>query len=529
MKTSRILFITILFFLLSCARVVAPTGGPEDTDGPEITGVTPSYGQCDVIPNEITFSFSEKISQDEGAVQIYPCPGEIVTGSDYIRVYPDSSATVVVVTVSGDLRDRRGNPAGYSSTFVWNTSGMENFGTLNAQVTRSGGGEVTETSRCDLFLLPDTASRLTTVFPDSTDTILAEWLTPGEYLVHCYEDNDRSLSWDMEREPGVLERFILEASDTASITLNLSITDSIGPSISAVTVIDGWHLNISWNEQISDNGWETGSVLIAGPDGSPLEVLGFESYAGRSSTGRTTVYTRQMSDTLYTVAVEGIQDLSGNPSLPDTLEIWGVDSLPVNIMSIKSAYPEDGAVEVPPSGPFTILFSDWVYLEDLEPLYSVTQVSDSTPVAGTLSRIAPGAFSFVPERELLGGVQYRIDVDSGLVSLQGDTLSGRSWTFIPAWSERPGSISGYISGTGAATVVIVVSPAGSDGETVTELFTPGEYTVTDLPGGRYTAACFVDWNGDKIWNPGEPYGAWPGVVEVLPGIDTGNVNIQVVP
>lgn len=125
--------------------------------------------------------------------------------------------------------------------------------------------------------------------------------------------------------------------------------------------------------------------------------------------------------------------------------------------------------------------------------------------------------------------QYRIDLNSGYVSLQGDSLKGESWTFTPAWSQRPGSVSGTVSGTGAAVVTMVVAPAGSDGEIQTAVFAPGAYSFAEVPGGRYTVSVFVDGNSDSTWNPGEPYGAWPGVVEVFPGIETEGINIQVVP
>jgi hypothetical protein len=93
----------------------------------------------------------------------------------------------------------------------------------------------------------------------------------------------------------------------------------------------------------------------------------------------------------------------------------------------------------------------------------------------------------------------------------------------------PGSISGRITGISAQVVTLVASSAGGGENRITGEFAPGEYHLEGLPGGRYTAACFVDWNTNGIWDPGEPYGAWPGVVEVFPGIETGNLDIQVIP
>jgi hypothetical protein len=131
--------------------------------------------------------------------------------------------------------------------------------------------------------------------------------------------------------------------------------------------------------------------------------------------------------------------------------------------------------------------------------------------------------------ELLGERQYRIDLDSGLVSLQGDTLAGRSWTFRPAWSDMPGSISGVIRGISAGPVTLVAASAGGGDGSHIGLVSPGGYELEDIPGGRYTVSCFLDRNENGVWDPGEPYGAWPGVVEVFPGMDSSGTDIQVVP
>lgn len=515
--------------LLSCARVVAPSGGPEDKEAPQVVSISPEPGFVDSIPALIRIEYSEKILADENSFQIYPGADDVTVNSRGVEIKPGFTAGVIAVTVPGDIRDRRGNSSGTPLTVVWNTVPENDFSAVRVRVSRTGGGSVSETSRCDMYLLPDTSTVLLTGYPDSTDSFVTGWLPYGEYLLYCYEDNDRSLSWDMLREPGALREVTLTAGDTVSVDLSMTIADSIGPAISAVTVMDGWHLEILWNEQVSDSNLDPGSITIMAPDSSFLEIFGLGSAAGRSSTGRSTVYTDRMADTMYTVAVEGILDLSGNPSLPDTLEVWGTDSLPSSVLSIRSSYPEDGGNDIPPGGPFSLSFSDWIPLSDLDSLYSVTLVSDSSEVSGTLTRLSPLAFAFHPEFELLGQRQYRVDLDSGLVSLQGDTLAGRSWTFTPAWSDKPGEISGRITGTGASAVTLLVSSAGGESGTMTGTFAPGDYTIADIPGGRYTAACFVDWNSNEIWDPGEPYGAWPGVVEVFPGIETTDINIQVVP
>jgi hypothetical protein len=519
-----------LFFITACARIVSPSGGPEDTIAPEVIEIIPPPGFVEEIPEEIIFIFSENIQGDELLIDLFPgTGGEVQIEGKRISVFTGSSDGVFMVTVPPEFEDRRGNKTGFALSYVWNSVPADSFAVLSASVLRDGGGIVTSGARCEFFLLPDSVEPVRSHFPDSLGNFTAGWLSEGDYRIICFEDDDRSRSWDPAREAGTSQDLMLAAGDSLYITMTMTITDSIGPVISEVKALDRWHLEIAWNEQVTVNIATPCSISITDPDGRQIEILGISAFSGRSTTGKLTVFTEEISDTMYSISIQGITDLAGNPSLPDSLDFWGTDSLPLTPFAVKSAYPADGSVDVPASGPFYISFTDWVSIDALETLYSVTRVADSIAVPGELVRTSPVAFSFTPFTELLGQRQYRADLSAGLISLQGDTLDAESWTFIPAWSSNPGFISGIISGTEANSVTVVVSPAGSAGETKKFDFAPGAYICSGIAGGRYTVSVFRDTNSDGIWNPGEPYGAWPGVVEVFPGIETENTNIQVVP
>jgi len=520
----------LILISAACARVVSPSGGPVDKTAPEVLEIIPAPGFVLEMPQEITFVFSENIGANTQLVDIFPVTdSEVQMNGKSISIIAPAVCEVLMVTISGELEDRRGNRIGFPLSYVWNSVPSDSFAVVSASILRDGGGVVTSGARCDFFLLPDSAKPALSQYPDSLGNFTAGWLQEGDYRIVCYEDDDRSRSWDPDREAGTERNFMLAAGDSLQITMTMTITDSIGPVISEVKALDRWHLEIYWNEQVTVSSAIPYSVIILGPDSLAVEVLGVSPFAGRSTAGRLTVFTEELSDTLYSMKVQGITDLAGNPSLPDSLDFWGTDSLPPAPLAVQSAYPADGSTEVPASGPFFISFTDWVGDGALDTLYTVTRVADSVSVSGDLVRTSPVAFSFTPDVELLGQRQYRVDLAPGAVSLQGDTLGGQSWTFIPSWSSSPGFISGTITGTGASVVTVVVSPAGSAGEIKNSDFAPGIYSFPGIAGGRYTVSAFVDWNSDGIWNPGESYGAWPGVVEVFPGIETENINIQVVP
>ncbi len=530
MRKPLITFLVSLLILISCAKVVAPSGGPVDDTPPEVTEVFPQQGFVEETPSEITIYFSEKIRASESDIQLYPESGGIavIKGNEaHITIGVESA--IVLVNLSSTLEDMRGNKIVNPETFVWNSIPEDSFASVSVSLLRDGGGIVTANARCDFFLLPDTVSPAISHYPDTLGVIDAGWLSPGDYMVLGYEDFDQSRTWDPEREPGTASEISLASGDYAEFAMTMTIIDSIGPRISELLVTDGWHLEVIWNEQIGADFDDSELVSITGPDSLPVNIYSIGTSSGRSTNGRMTVYTEQMADTMYTITVRGITDLAGNPSLPDTIEFWGTDSLPASKLSVQYAFPIDGGIDIPPTGPFYITFSDWVDETAVDSLYSISRVADSVVVSGEFVRMSALGFSFTPFDELLGNRQYRTDLLPGIVSLQGDSLAGASWAFIPAWSESPGIVSGSISGTSASVVTMVFAPAGSSGEILTGDYTRGTYSFPDIPGGRYTVSAFVDWNSDNVWNPGEPYGAWPGVVEVFPGIETPDILIKVLP
>ena len=70
---------------------------------------------------------------------------------------------------------------------------------------------------------------------------------------------------------------------------------------------------------------------------------------------------------------------------------------------------------------------------------------------------------------------------------------------------------------------------GGDDSVLYADISPGDFIVDEIPAGRYTVAAFIDTGGDGTWSPMEPYGTYPGVVLVQPGVTTGEVDIEILP
>ncbi|MCK4504204.1 MAG: Ig-like domain-containing protein, partial [Candidatus Aegiribacteria sp.] len=217
---------------------------------------------------------------------------------------------------------------------------------------------------------------------------------------------------------------------------------------------------------------------------------------------------------------------------PDSMTFFGIDSLPADSLRLRSYYPAPGSENVNPAGPYSISFNFWVDLDSLKNRLTLIRVSDSTLIQGTFNRIDGRSFEFIPNHQLIGEQQYRFMLLKGISTAWGDTLlSSFSWSFSTAWGDEPGSIEGDISGMNVPALVLQISRTGggSDESVIYTIVQPGQYKVDEIPAGRYTVAAFVDNDGDGTWSSMEPYGTYPGVVLVQPGLITQEVDIEILP
>lgn len=518
------------FLLASCARVVAPAGGPSDTEPPLFVGSTPPAGFAASLPRKVVLEWSERIEPFSAVPLIFPdAPHTVVFGGRTIEVSLASppEGTMLTLLLPGGLSDRRGNASSEPLNLVWTTADTASTSKLTFQASLQGGGEAPPSSVVRLQSLPDTTVFTRGAFPDTTGYGEIPWLAPGDYRVLVFDDRDGSRTWEDQTEPGVASLASLEPGSVLHLDLVMAVVDTVGPSISDASALNTHQILVEWNEELSRTVPTTDHFRIASLDGSEVELLGVSHMPGRTR-GRLLLHTAGVPDTLITLHASGVSDLMGNTSTPDSISFWGTDTLPSEEFAIVSVYPADGLSDVNPAGPYSITLNAWVPLDSLVSHWSLTRVSDSTAVSGTWSRPDAVSFYFTPDQHLSGQRQHRVDLAPGLSTLWGDTLQAQSWVFSTAWSTLPGSVQGELTGTGRQTT-LVLTPAGGEGQTRTLTTMPGLYKLEDVPGGRYTLSAFVDLNENGSWDSGEPYGAWPGVLEVFPGLPTLEVDIAVLP
>ena len=521
----------MMLIIASCARMVAPGGGPEDLTPPELISIEPETGPDNPGIEEIVLTFSERLNPATVEIPMYPSLEHRIRNSGSrirIELAEPLGNRTVVLHVPSTITDQRGNRLESARDLVF--SGADSLGSssLMLNLSRQGGGTLFMGQL--LVELYDTDSILIRRSePDSTGTASILWLDHGSYRILCYEDRDLSFTWEAETEAGKDTTVALAEGEELILAPVLTVVDTLGPTLVDVQPLDSWHIRVLFGEEVSRASLSDAVFTLTDASSDTIGINGWWiTGGGRGLNGPVLSTARDTGDSTLMLRITGVADLLGNVAEPDSMEIWGLDSLPADSLRIAGIYPEPGGEDIPAGGPFSIGFSYLVTLQDVEPIFTLTKVSDSTRVEGKLVQVTGRAFEFTPTHQLMGGEQYRLDLQPGLTTAWGDTLEAYAWAFTPAWGNEPGAVSGRIGGV-PSPVIVQISHAGESGEPLFLSAGPGAYEFIDLAAGRYTVAAFVDRNGDGLWQPGEPYGAFPGMITVYPGLTTEEVDIEILP
>ncbi|MCH7879396.1 MAG: Ig-like domain-containing protein [candidate division Zixibacteria bacterium] len=191
----------------SCAKIVAPSGGPEDKDAPTILSSEPQSLQTGIPAGDrFTAYFSEDIRTQgiEQQVFISPRPTrepEIkVKGGRLTVVFPDSFAVnqTYVVTLGSLISDLRGNSLGSSASFAFTRGDFIDTGSVSGVVT--AGDAPASGIGVALYrrFTPQRLGDLDSLYPDyftlsgSDGAFELGFLPIDDYFILAFDDADRN-------------------------------------------------------------------------------------------------------------------------------------------------------------------------------------------------------------------------------------------------------------------------------------------------------------------------------------------------
>jgi len=212
---------TAVSVLLSCAQISSPTGGPVDTEPPQVVSGTPAYGATGVRPGALVLTFDEYIVARNAAAQLLISPplttppAPVVRGRTLTLPLPADDlapATTYVISLGDGIVDlHEGLPA---SGVQWAFSTGAQLDTLSIAgrvVDRATG---VGTAGIRVMAYPATVPRDSVragVLPGRTavtapdGSFVLRHLAAGAFHVLAVQDEDRNYRWTETEAVALLE------------------------------------------------------------------------------------------------------------------------------------------------------------------------------------------------------------------------------------------------------------------------------------------------------------------------------------
>src|SRR5579872_6529505 len=205
MKLRNALLLFPLSFLVGCASIVPPTGGPRDTLPPVLVSSVPVEFSRHISSNKIVFKFDEFIDAKDirGELVVNPVPkvdpitdGHLQTVTIKLKDTLQPNTTYTLNFYKGIKDNNEGNIL-RNFTYVFSTGDKIDSGTFGGTVFLALTGKpdsslvvVLHKNLEDSAVFKERPRYLTKV--DSTGHFLFEHIQPGTYAVYAMKDEGGS-------------------------------------------------------------------------------------------------------------------------------------------------------------------------------------------------------------------------------------------------------------------------------------------------------------------------------------------------
>lgn len=504
-----ILVLVTSVFMVSCATPIAPTGGPSDSQGPQLEFTDPETGTINFKGKVFEFQFDEFVDRSNirSAITVEPDLGINYNISwsrkkmimEFENSFPDS--TTVIITLGTDISDTRNNEIGSPITLAISTGDEIDSGEITGKILRAENGRPATEQRVLLYRQPvDLTKRANyQAQTDTSGSFTFSYLSEGNYKALLVDDRNRNKIWDPENEQAFpfYKEFITlekEGSDTLDVVY-ASQSDTTKPVLQGVGLFSQNRMRFRYSENIMIT--ENTSIEISDSLGNeystayPLYISKKEGFVffGQS-------IEPLLGEVAYTVNTKGITDLAVNA--PDSTDF-----------SFTGTAQEDTTQQriIADNGENGLLQSDDFVVTYAAPITESELIDSVVVIEGEVDfndwpeiMVQRNQLRIQPQGEWIEGVNYQF--------LVWNPITQRRSMYEPeVWdSTEYGEIEINIENADSSQThyARILNPNGEEIEFVR--FNTSA-SIINLPPVAYTVILFRDENDNERWDRGSvsPY------------------------
>lgn len=557
-------FLSFVLILFACAQEGAPPGGPPDTFGPNVIGLSPPNGTTLVAPDispVITFNERVDFRSLEDAVFIVPLiPFRFKSNwdGDEITIKFDKPLEMdrtYVITLGTNIRDMRSNRLSSAVVYSFSTGAVIDQGEITGVVAFNNQpveGAYVWAYSLRLKPEPDPAKMPPDYIVQTGDdgTFRFTNLSLDTYRVFAFRDQSRDRRYDVGSDPlGVSTEDAILSEDRLSyptLRFQLSVRDTTGMYINAVRAAHNRQAGIRLSKSVPA---ETASDIsryriVDVQRGDTLEVL--SAYRDEPDTSSIILQTAsQTAGATYRLTIGNLIDFEDVliDSTAGTAEFIGSSNEDAARPGLKSVWPPENMRNVPLQPEIRLVFDEAVTLA-ADAATLVDTLGRTTPLA--LRRPSPATAVLQPESALLPAMYYTFhilinrvrdlaDLPLKPVNSESDSISNRFQTVDPAiYGMMTGTVVDEDSLATGAVYIFITDQDNRNNTYQTRIPAPGVYRFPEIIPGKYTLSAYRDANDNGRFDYGTPIPfrpaersvAYPDTLPIRSGWESEGIDLR---
>jgi len=224
--------VPVMFFILSCAKISSPTGGPKDLDPPVILKSQPENGTVMFTGKSFTVTFSEYVILDKITEKFMVSPPVKtkpvvrLKGKNLLVSWEDklSDSTTYTFYFQDAIRDNNENNPIPNFQYVFSTGPVLDSLSLSGNVFGAFDLEVVPDALVTMYSnLSDTApARLLPAYiskPDASGGFMINNIKPGHYRLYAVRDLNGNKLYDLDDETFAFSDSIIDITPETNFNI----------------------------------------------------------------------------------------------------------------------------------------------------------------------------------------------------------------------------------------------------------------------------------------------------------------------
>jgi hypothetical protein len=551
----------LILLLISCAKRDFPPGGPADLTSPQVLEVFPPDNSLNIDPStKITLTFSERMDKEktEKSIFITPVPEtpfKFKWKKNKLVLEPSQPLQkdrTYVINLGANAQDLHNNKLEKSYSFAFSTgeklddgfiSGKTNFQSKKEKGVSIWAYPLIKDKEPD----PKKDKPEYATISDQNGEYSLSYLAKSLYRLFAVKDLNNDLLWDPDKEPlGVATKDVNLSQDSLSffgIDFTLIQRDTTLPTLLNCQSMDKRTVRLEFDEPLSFRAgqsiYEKDNYKLFSDTLLEQSLKVEQVYTKGDDYQKVYLITDEMTKRKYTVYVQNLFDLSGNPvnSQYNNCSFEGTESEDKAPLKIISTNPQSGAKNVQLDAEIKLFFEKPPEKNSAEKGF-VLKDSLEERVEGKFLWENPAELIFHPDKLLQGKMKYELTLKD-LVDLWGNPFSDTSFklTFTTVNPDTLGSISGRVENLTDNKAEIAITMEKIEIPKLKyekKLKEPGEFKFENIFPGKYNLRAYLDLNGNGIldqgkvlpFEPTEPQTFYPDTLNIRPRWETEGVVLR---